>query len=218
LFPRAPDGDAPKVSNELRKAARLAGLAPDRANRISPYDLRHGRATEFVHNTDLLSTSYLIGHKHASTTDRYIHGRKEMAVLALAKLAAGAALKPAPNPPKHDFGHTLATLDVLPESAAQPAAANSADSHQCEEQDLNLHTLRHRNLKRQIGALKHWDCSIPDRQERSGMDRNRPISDTGVATGCDEVERALVDALVARRLGDVVGVRRALLRALQALE
>jgi hypothetical protein len=32
------------------------------------------------------------------------------------------------------------------------------------------------------------------------------------------VERALVDALVARRLGDVVGVRRALLRALQALE
>jgi hypothetical protein len=50
------------------------------------------------------------------------------------------------------------------------------------------------------------------------MDRNRLISDTGVATGCDEVERALVDALVARRLGDVVGVRRALLRALQALE
>jgi hypothetical protein len=50
------------------------------------------------------------------------------------------------------------------------------------------------------------------------MDRNRQISDTGVANVVDEVERALVDALVARRLGDVVGVRRALLRALQALE
>lgn len=96
LFERAPDGCAPKVSHELRKAARLAGLTPGRASRISPYDLRHGRATELVHKTDLLSTSYLIGHKHASTTDRYIHGRKEMAVLALAKLASGAALKPAP--------------------------------------------------------------------------------------------------------------------------
>jgi hypothetical protein len=50
------------------------------------------------------------------------------------------------------------------------------------------------------------------------MDRNGPVSDTGVATGLDRVEQALLDALVARRLGDVVGVRRALLRALQALE
>jgi len=83
---------------------------------------------------------------------------------------------------------------------------------------LNLHTLRYRNLKRQSGSLKHGDCSGSDRQEQSGMDPNRLISDTGVATGCDAVERALVDALVARRLGDVVGVRRALLRALQALE
>jgi hypothetical protein len=52
--------------------------------------------------------------------------------------------------PKHDFGHTLATVDVLPKSAAQPAAANSADSLQCEEQDLNLHTLRYRNPNPEI--------------------------------------------------------------------
>ena len=50
------------------------------------------------------------------------------------------------------------------------------------------------------------------------MDRNRLIADTGVATAGDEVERALVDALVAHRLGDVVGARRALLRALRELE
>jgi hypothetical protein len=50
------------------------------------------------------------------------------------------------------------------------------------------------------------------------MDRNRLISDTGVATGLDGVERAVVEALVAWRIGDVAGVRRASLRALQALE
>lgn len=50
------------------------------------------------------------------------------------------------------------------------------------------------------------------------MDWNRLISDTGLVTGIDAVEQALLDALVAHRLGDVVGARRALLRALQALE
>jgi hypothetical protein len=54
--------------------------------------------------------------------------------------------------------------------------------------------------------------------QRANTQTNRLITDTGVATGLDGVERALVDALVARRLGDVVGVRRALLRAMQALE
>ncbi|MDB4985519.1 MAG: hypothetical protein JWN04_697 [Myxococcaceae bacterium] len=201
LFARAPDGDAPKVNNELRKAARLAGLEPARANRISPYDLRHGRATELVHKTDLLSTSYLLGHKHASTTDRYIHGRKEMAVLALAKLASSAALKPAitasspsqqthdgrsslvyrryadditfsappsgsghgeptpqdpEDPQKPDFGHTLATVSVSSLARDLAQSPNPATSHQCEEQDLNLHTLRYRNLKVETSMLKHW--------------------------------------------------------------
>ena len=50
------------------------------------------------------------------------------------------------------------------------------------------------------------------------MDPERLVSDTGVAGVVDAVERALLDALVARRLGDVVGARRALLRALQELE
>jgi hypothetical protein len=89
---------------------------------------------------------------------------------------------------------------------------------QCEEQDLNLHTLRYRNLKRERDRLNNGDYSDPDRQEQSGMDRNRLISDTGVANVVDKVERALVDALVARRLGDVARVRRALLLALLQLE
>jgi len=50
------------------------------------------------------------------------------------------------------------------------------------------------------------------------MAQNELISDTGAAMGCDGVEQALLDALVACRLDDVVCARRALLRALQALE
>jgi len=44
------------------------------------------------------------------------------------------------------------------------------------------------------------------------------VDPTDVAGGADAVEHGLLDALVARGLGDVVGVRRALLRALQDLE
>ena len=50
---------------------------------------------------------------------------------------------------------------------------------------------------RERSQLNNGDYSNQDRQEQSGMDRNRLISDAGVATGCDEAERALVNALVA---------------------
>jgi hypothetical protein len=75
-------------------------------------------------------------------------------------------------------------------------------------EELGEPPMRYRNLKRDSDQLNNGDYSGPDRQEQSGMDRNRLISDTGVATGLDRVEQALLDALVARRLGDVVGVRR----------
>lgn len=38
--------------------------------------------------------------------------------------------------------------------------ANSSDSFECEEQDLNLHALRQRNLNPCDKPLNHGDCSI----------------------------------------------------------
>jgi hypothetical protein len=46
-------------------------------------------------------------------------------------------------------------------------------AHQCEEQDLNLHTLRYRILKVERPTLKYWICWRASRQEAPGMARGR---------------------------------------------
>ena len=58
----------------LRKAALKSGMSPERAALVSAYDFRHGRATELVQQTgDLVSVAYLLGHKHITTTNEYLH-------------------------------------------------------------------------------------------------------------------------------------------------
>jgi integrase len=57
----------------LKHAARDAGIADWQA--IGCHDLRHARLTELAHGGDLMSAAYLAGHRHVSTTDRYLHPR-----------------------------------------------------------------------------------------------------------------------------------------------
>jgi integrase len=53
----------------FRAAAAEAGL-----EHVTPYDLRHSRLTLWAsRSTDLTAIGYLAGHKHATTTSRYVH-------------------------------------------------------------------------------------------------------------------------------------------------
>lgn len=62
----------------LKHAAQAAGVEDWRA--VSCHDLRHARLTHWGEaTTDLASLSYLAGHKHATTTDRYLHPRRAAA-------------------------------------------------------------------------------------------------------------------------------------------
>ncbi len=61
----------------LRKAALAAGLDPERASKVSAYDLRHSLATELTGN--LVGVGYLLGHKHVTTTNHYVHARRRAA-------------------------------------------------------------------------------------------------------------------------------------------
>lgn len=66
--------------SEWRKAAKAAGLPKTTA----PYDLRHARATHLLEMTgNLPGTQYLLGHKHVSTTAKYIRASKRAAADAL---------------------------------------------------------------------------------------------------------------------------------------
>jgi hypothetical protein len=64
----------------LRTAALAAGLDPDRASNIKPYDFRHSVATELTERSgNLLGVGYLLGHRHATTTNQYVHARRRAA-------------------------------------------------------------------------------------------------------------------------------------------
>lgn len=60
----------------IKPAGAAAGLAPEKVATLSPYDLRHARATDLIDQTgDIEGTAYLLGHKQITTTNRYAKGR-----------------------------------------------------------------------------------------------------------------------------------------------
>lgn len=72
----------------LRRAALAAGLPHERASRVVPYDLRHARATGLLAaGASLPGVQHLLGHRLASTTDRYTHPGPDHARAALARVA-----------------------------------------------------------------------------------------------------------------------------------
>ena len=108
----------------LRAAARAAGLEPDRASRVKPYDFRHSVATELTERSgNLLGVGYLLGHRHATTTNQYVHARRSAAESVL-------------------LGQHLGQIEDKPEPHWNTVDANPPTSLRCEEQDSNLHVLR----------------------------------------------------------------------------
>lgn len=64
----------------LRKAARAAGIDEARAAALSNHDFRHARITHWTeHSTNLPGIQYLAGHKHATTTARYVKASQRAA-------------------------------------------------------------------------------------------------------------------------------------------
>jgi integrase/recombinase XerC len=108
----------------LREAARTAGLEPDRASKVKPYDFRHSVATELTERSgNLLGVGYLLGHRHATTTNQYVHARRRAAESVL-------------------LGQNSGQIESSFEDHWNSVRANSATSLECEGQDSNLHIQR----------------------------------------------------------------------------
>jgi site-specific recombinase XerC len=66
----------PEYFQDFKDAVAACGLPPETA----PYDLRHAKVTHALEATgNLLGVGYLVGHKKASTTDRYAHANRKAA-------------------------------------------------------------------------------------------------------------------------------------------
>ena len=86
-----------------------------------------------------------------------------------------------------DSGHTLATLDLPSEAAAIVRSAMSSEPKKYEEQDLNLHTLRYRNLN---------PARLPFRHPRVS---SKLLWLRGVARRFGQVKAAMPKAFVRRK-------------------
>ncbi|MFO0683927.1 MAG: tyrosine-type recombinase/integrase [Sandaracinus sp.] len=75
----------------LRAAAIVAGIDEERGRRLSDYDFRHTRATILANGTKKLGgVAYLLGHKHVTTTNTYVHPGFSEAAGVLEEVAAPA--------------------------------------------------------------------------------------------------------------------------------
>jgi len=95
--------------NLLRAAARRV-LDPERAERLTPYDLRHCRLTWLCeHSNNLVGVSYLSGHKDIATLSRrYVHASKRAAESVLKTTAKQLS-----------FADLLDPLEPLPPKGGQ---------------------------------------------------------------------------------------------------
>ena len=105
----------------LRKAAVAAGLEPERANEVSAYDLRHSLATELTERSgNLVGVGYLLGHKHVTTTNHYVHARRKAAESVLS-------------------GHRLGHQGVGRPNEESSGVAQLPGIKGCGREDSNLH-------------------------------------------------------------------------------
>jgi integrase len=75
---------------QLAQASESIGLPPHLAGRVSYHDLRRSFLTDLAQSgASLAGMQYLAGHKHASTTSRYINPAMEAAEKALATRQSG---------------------------------------------------------------------------------------------------------------------------------
>ena len=125
LFPTTgnifPEFDA---RHSLRKAARAAGLDEERVQRLSPYDFRHGRGTEWAEETgNLMGIGYLMGHKHATTTNQYLNQNRRAAEAVLAG----------------SIGTNTGRRGATAVSVKQPSVVQRPEIKGCGREDSNLH-------------------------------------------------------------------------------
>ena len=105
-------------------AARLAGIDEARVRRLSPYEFRHSRTTEWVERSgNLPGVGYLLGPKHATTTNHRLHGNRAAAEAVLAA----------------SFGTNAGRAPLPTNEQALATSSQGLESSRCGREDSNLH-------------------------------------------------------------------------------
>lgn len=92
----APKSGRMFIERDWRPALAKAVVAAQISKSVSRYDLRHSRASHIANTpgAPLAGLQYLLGHRHLSTTARYVQGQQESAALALRAVRRGKSSGP----------------------------------------------------------------------------------------------------------------------------
>jgi integrase len=114
----------------LNPAAERAGVKL--AARLSPYDLRHGRLTQFAETGNLPGAAYLAGHKRVTTTNRYARPNVRSARAVLGAVSGAGignvvgAIGFEPTTPTVSSTRVSGSAEVFAESSRQEYAGMRA--------------------------------------------------------------------------------------------
>ncbi len=126
----------------LRSAARRAGLPEDKVEFLSNHDFRHARTTFLAERTDNLpGVAFLLGHKHLTTTDRYVRRRRKAAEDVL---RAVGALEPEPASGSDSRGDSRG---AAPEAPSPAASEEERGSLQLPETKRAIKSVRKRGVE-----------------------------------------------------------------------
>lgn len=161
--------------SNFRKAIKHAGkavLGEEDGAKFAPYDFRHGRGAQIANSpgAPLLGVSFVMGHQHATTTDKYLRGTKRTGEQALA--AVGAVAQPAPP--------SGSGPNIRPISAPELFSGNAAPAnHQGNQGWPTRLELATPGATTQRRDEKPNDYGPPLRQETPPNDPSRHDSRTG---------------------------------------
>jgi hypothetical protein len=145
-----------------------------RASKLSIYDFRHGRGTEWGRTGNLIGIAYLIGHKHVTTTKEYLHSNLE---------EGQAVLFPT--------SYLTSPADAAPTTAE--LIAQAAEMIGCGREDSNLHECY---LTRSLADLADQKANEFKGASRSGTPENtlgRSYFSPVVKNRARDLLRAVVD-------------------------
>jgi integrase len=115
---------------QLHKAA-VHVLSPEKARTFCSYDLKHARITHWAEQSrNVAAIQYLVGHRHVSTTAKYVTPTLRAAQDLLREVGGS-------------FGDTSGDNDSGPPTGEAGVAGNPG---KCTSRDLNSNALRRRNL------------------------------------------------------------------------
>lgn len=141
-----------KLPKTIARAAKAAGL-----DGVAPYDLRHSRSTHLADaGAAITGIGYLVGHKQATTTNKYLHQSERAAIKAL------AATNPVrPTNPSEETGWPTG---FEPATSGATILASS-DDKACFAGDGLFHT---GTLTAEVGQKTAETAGVPDSTSESG--------------------------------------------------